>query len=122
MVTVTGPPVVAVLLAVKVSTLEVVDEVGLKEAVTPLGRPEAESVTVPVNPFTVRYRDGVGCAASLRHRERGGGIRQREAGRAGREPVPTNVVMLCPGSEYVKESFDTLTALSCAIWLEAEVW
>jgi hypothetical protein len=43
-------PVVAVLLAVKVSTL--VDVVGLvpKEAVTPLGSAELESVTDPVKP------------------------------------------------------------------------
>ena len=50
MVTVTGPPVVAVLLAVSVSTLEVVDEVGLNDAVTPLGSPEAVNDTAPVNP------------------------------------------------------------------------
>ena len=44
-------PTVAVLLAVSVRTLEVVDEVGLNDAVTPLGRPEAARVTLPVNPF-----------------------------------------------------------------------
>jgi hypothetical protein len=49
-------PVVAVLLAVRVRTL--VDVVGFvpKLAVTPAGRPEAESVTLPVKPpvgFTV---------------------------------------------------------------------
>jgi len=49
-VTVTGPPAVAVLLAVSVSTLEVADEVGLKDAVTPLGRPVATKDTAPVNP------------------------------------------------------------------------
>lgn len=44
-------PTVAVLLAVKLRTL--VEVVGLvpKLAVTPLGRPEAESVTAPVKPF-----------------------------------------------------------------------
>src|ERR1700685_4820048 len=44
-------PVVAVLLAVRVSTL--VPVVGLvpNAAVTPLGRPDAASVTLPVNPF-----------------------------------------------------------------------
>ena len=43
-------PVVAVALAVRVSTL--VEVVGLvpKLAVTPAGRPDAESVTLPVNP------------------------------------------------------------------------
>ena len=44
-------PVVAVLLAVKVSTLVVVVLVGLNDAVTPLGRPEALRLTVPLNPF-----------------------------------------------------------------------
>ena len=45
-------PVVAVELAVKVTTL--VEVVGLvpKLAVTPAGRPEADNVTLPVNPFT----------------------------------------------------------------------
>jgi hypothetical protein len=45
-------PVVAVALAVKVSTL--VPVVGLvpNAAVTPLGSPDAASVTLPVNPFT----------------------------------------------------------------------
>lgn len=50
-VTVTGPPVVAVLLADSVNTLELVEDVGLKEAVTPLGVPVAVNVTLPVNPF-----------------------------------------------------------------------
>lgn len=45
MVTVVGPPTVAVLLAVSVRVFP------LNEAVTPLGRPEAEYETVPVKPF-----------------------------------------------------------------------
>jgi hypothetical protein len=45
-------PVVAVLLAVSVSKLELVEDVGLNEAVTPLGRPLAVNVTLPVNPFS----------------------------------------------------------------------
>jgi hypothetical protein len=45
-------PVAAVLLAVSVSTLELVDEAGLNEAVTPLGRPDAVNDTLPVNPST----------------------------------------------------------------------
>jgi hypothetical protein len=44
-------PVAAALLAVRVSTLDVVALVGLKAAVTPLGRPDADSATLPVNPF-----------------------------------------------------------------------
>ena len=52
MVTVTGPPTVAVLLAVNVSTLEVVDDAGLNAAVTPLGILVAVNVTLPVNPPT----------------------------------------------------------------------
>jgi len=43
-------PVVAVLLAVNVSTLEVAEEVGLKTAVTPLGRVEVVNATLPVKP------------------------------------------------------------------------
>jgi hypothetical protein len=50
-VTVTvNAPVVAVVLAVSVRTLEVVEDAGLNEAVTPLGRPDAVNDTVPVNP------------------------------------------------------------------------
>ena len=43
-------PVVAVLLAVSVNVLVVVVDVGLKAAVTPLGRPLAERATDPVKP------------------------------------------------------------------------
>ena len=44
-------PVVAVLLAVKVSVLALVEGFGLKAAVTPPGKPEADRLTLPVNPF-----------------------------------------------------------------------
>jgi hypothetical protein len=44
-------PVVAVPLAVSVRVLEVVAGLGLKPAVTPVGNPEADMVTLPVNPF-----------------------------------------------------------------------
>jgi hypothetical protein len=44
-------PVVAVLLAVRVSVVEEVAGFGLNEAVTPLGSPEAEKLTSPVKPF-----------------------------------------------------------------------
>jgi hypothetical protein len=47
-------PVVAVLLAVRVKVLVVVVLVvlvGLKEAVTPFGRPEADKLTLPLKPF-----------------------------------------------------------------------
>jgi hypothetical protein len=51
-VTVTvAEPVVAVALAVNVSTLVPVVGLGLNAAVTPLGRPDAARVTLPVNPF-----------------------------------------------------------------------
>jgi hypothetical protein len=43
-------PVVAVLLAVSVSTLELVEDAGLKAAVTPLGSPDTVKATLPVNP------------------------------------------------------------------------
>jgi len=45
-------PALAVLLAVSVRTLEVADEVGLNEAVTPLGNPLAANDTLPLNPFS----------------------------------------------------------------------
>ena len=49
-VTEVGPPVPAVAAEVRVSTLvPVVEGFGLKEAVTPAGRPLAESVTLPAN-------------------------------------------------------------------------
>ena len=50
MVTVTVP-VVAVLLAVSVNVLVLVVLPGLKDAVTPPGRPDADKLTVPVKPF-----------------------------------------------------------------------
>jgi hypothetical protein len=50
MVTVAVPPL-AVAAAVNVNVLVDVPGFGLKLAVTPLGRPEAENVTLPLNPF-----------------------------------------------------------------------
>ena len=44
-------PVAAVLLSVSVRVLVPVVLAGLKEAVTPVGRPEAASATLPVKPF-----------------------------------------------------------------------
>ena len=44
-------PVVAVLLAVNVKALELVALVGLKDAVTPLGKPDAVKLTLPLKPF-----------------------------------------------------------------------
>lgn len=44
-------PVVAVPLAVNVKVLVPVVLAGLKAAVTPLGRPEADKLTLPVKPF-----------------------------------------------------------------------
>jgi hypothetical protein len=44
-------PVVAVLLAVSVSVLVLVVLPGMKDGVTPLGRPEADKLTLPVKPF-----------------------------------------------------------------------
>ena len=43
-------PTAAVLLAVSVSKLELEDDAGLNEAVTPLGNPVAVKATLPVNP------------------------------------------------------------------------
>jgi hypothetical protein len=44
-------PTAAVLLAARVSTLVLVVGFVANAAVTPLGRPEAASVTLPANPF-----------------------------------------------------------------------
>lgn len=46
----TAVPVAAVALADSVSELVVVVLVGLKEAVTPLGRPETDKLMVPLKP------------------------------------------------------------------------
>ena len=45
-------PMAAVALAVRVSVLVVVVLAGLNEAVTPLGKPDADKVTVPLNPLS----------------------------------------------------------------------
>jgi len=50
MVTVAAPAV-AVLLAVSVKVLVAMAGLGLKEAVTPLGKPDAEKLTLPLKPF-----------------------------------------------------------------------
>ena len=44
-------PVVAVLLAVSVSVLVLAVLLGLNDAVTPLGSPDADKLTFPVKPF-----------------------------------------------------------------------
>lgn len=45
-------PVVATLLAIRVRLLEVPEGFGLNKPVTPLGRPETEKLTLPVNPLS----------------------------------------------------------------------
>ena len=44
-------PMVAALLAVNVSVLLPVVGFGVKDAVTPLGRPDTARVTLPANPY-----------------------------------------------------------------------
>jgi hypothetical protein len=44
-------PVLAVLLAVKVKVLVVLALLGLNDALTPLGKPEADKLTLLLNPF-----------------------------------------------------------------------
>lgn len=44
-------PSVAAPLAVRVSVVEEVAGFGLKEAVTPVGKPEIEKFTLPANPY-----------------------------------------------------------------------
>jgi hypothetical protein len=51
-VTVTvAAPVAAVLLTVSVNVLALAVLLGLNDAVTPLGRPDADKLTLPVKPF-----------------------------------------------------------------------
>jgi hypothetical protein len=114
-------PVAAVLLAVKVTTLLPVVGLVPKAAVTPLGWPEAESVTLPLNPSTsVTVMVSVALLPCVTESEEAESDRVKLGVPV--EPVPTKVVILCPGNEYVNASFETLTAPSCANWLEAEVW
>ena len=51
MVIAVGPPVIAPLPAMRVRVLELVVLLGLNDAVTPLGMPEADSATLPVKPL-----------------------------------------------------------------------
>jgi len=44
-------PVAAVLLAVSVNVLALVVLAGLKDAVTPVGKPDADRLTLPLNPL-----------------------------------------------------------------------
>jgi len=44
-------PVVAVLLAVRVNVLVLVVLLGLNDAVTPPGKPDADKLTLPLKPF-----------------------------------------------------------------------
>lgn len=44
-------PVAAVLLAVRVRVLVEVVLLGLNDALTPLGKPDADKLTLPLNPF-----------------------------------------------------------------------
>jgi hypothetical protein len=44
-------PMAAVVLAVKVNIVVLVPGFGLNAALTPLGKPEAEKVTLPLKPF-----------------------------------------------------------------------
>jgi hypothetical protein len=96
MVTVAGP-VVAVLLAVSVSTLLPVVGLVPNAAVTPLGNPDAASVTLPVNPsmsVTVMASVAVLPWVTDRVDAEGASVKLGEL-----DAVPTNVVMLCAGSE-----------------------
>jgi hypothetical protein len=91
-------PAVAVLLAVKVTRLLPVVGLVPKAAVTPLGKPEAESVTLPLNPFSgVTEIVSVAllpCVTESVDAE-GASVKLGEVV----DPVPTKVVILCPGNE-----------------------
>ena len=91
-------PALAVLLAVSVSTLEAADDVGLNEAVTPLGRPVAANETLPLNPFSgVTVTVSVALLPCVTESVDAEGESVKLGVPA--EPVPTKVVMLCPGNE-----------------------
>ena len=51
MIVIVDVPVAAVALAVSVNELVLVAEAGLKDAVTPLGKPDADKLTLPLKPF-----------------------------------------------------------------------
>ena len=51
MIVIVDVPVAAVTLAASVNELVVVAEAGLKVAVTPLGKPDADKLTLPLKPF-----------------------------------------------------------------------
>jgi hypothetical protein len=86
-------PAVAVLLAVSVSTLELVDEVGLNDAVTPLGNPLAANDTLPLNPFSgVTEMVSVALLPCVKESVDAEGDSVKLDVPV--EPVPTNVVML----------------------------
>ena len=90
-------PAVAVALAVRVSKLEPVVGLVPNAAVTPLGNPDAASVTLPMNPSTsVTLMESVAVLPWVTDRvdAEGASVKLGEL-----EAVPTNVVMLCAGSE-----------------------
>jgi hypothetical protein len=91
-------PVTAVLLAARVSVLALVEDVGLNEAVTPLGKPLAVNVTLPVKPFS-----GVTVIVSFALLSCVTESEEAEEASVKLDvsvvPVPTKVVMLCAGSE-----------------------
>jgi hypothetical protein len=105
-------PTVAVLLAVNVTTLLPVVGLVPNAAVTPLGKPEAASVTLPVNPpSSVTETVSVAVLPCITDRLDGDGVSVKPGVAV---PDDTNVVILCAGRVYVNVPPDTLTALSCA--------
>src|SRR5271155_1858236 len=97
MVTVAGP-VVAELLAVSVRTLLPVVGFVPNEAVTPLGKPDAESVTLPLNPaISPTVMVSVAVLPCVTDSEDAEGLRVK----LGEPPVEleTKVVILWAGSE-----------------------
>jgi hypothetical protein len=97
-VTVIGPPIVAVLLAAKVTVLLPVVGLVPNAAVTPLGNPDAARVTLPVKPFSgVTVIVSFALLPCVTESE----VAEGASVKLGVPvvPVPTKVVMLCPGSE-----------------------
>ena len=96
MVTVAAP-VVAVLVAVNVSTLLLVVGLVPKEAVTPLGSPETVRATLPVNPF--RLVTAIVSAAVFPCARGKEDVAGSIVNPGVVDAAATKVVMLCAGSE-----------------------
>jgi hypothetical protein len=113
------PPMAAVLLAVSVSTLELPEDVGLNEAVTPLAKPVAANDTLPVKlprSFTVMvsvallpWVTGRVVADGFSVKPVPGMVRARVAELTSAPSVPVNKTLYVPAGVLVWEVKFTVT-------------